>query len=242
MHPIEYGAEPARREPPATIPLPRAVLPFAILAPLLMTLAGGLAAGAALALTDSDAAVLIVVSLATALAVFAMAQWLSRRHGTGRVTRDFGVHLRAIDVARAVGFAVLTQIVVLVVGVGVGAIDEDFAGGNLQDVDLGADKAATVVLVIAAVVVAPLTEETVFRGILLQALRSRLATRVAIAVQAAAFGLVHLGAYGARNVSVFLGTAAIGVVLGVIAVRDGRLGTAMLTTRSSTACRSRWSQ
>jgi membrane protease YdiL (CAAX protease family) len=229
MHPIEYGAAPARREQPATIPLPREVLPLAVMSPLLMTLAGAVGAVTALVFTESDAVVLAVVGLVSALVVLALAQRISRRHGTGDVSSDFGVHLRPIDLARAVGFAVLTQIVVLVVGVAVAAVDEDFSGGNLQDVEIGADEAATAVLVFAAVVLAPLTEETVFRGILLQALRARLATPAAVVLQAVAFGLVHLGAYGARNVSVFLGTAAIGVVLGVIAVRDGRLGAAMMT-------------
>jgi hypothetical protein len=199
------------------------------MAPLVMTLAGGLAAGVALAVTDSDAVVLLIVSLVTALVVFAIARRISRRHGTGRVPSDFGMQVRAVDVVRAIGFAVATQIAVVVVGVAVAAIDKDFAGGNLQDVDLSENTATTAVLVVAAVVVAPLTEETVFRGILLQSLRSRLATPAAIVVQALVFGLVHLGAYGARNVSIFLGTAAIGMVFGTIAVREGRLGTAMLT-------------
>jgi hypothetical protein len=79
MHPIEYGAAQDRREPPATMALPRGVLPLTVMTPVRTTLVGGLAAGAAVALTDSDPGVL-GVSLVTALVVFAIAQRISRRH------------------------------------------------------------------------------------------------------------------------------------------------------------------
>lgn len=52
--------------------------------------------------------------------------------------------------------------------------------------------AATVLSIVVAVVLAPVVEETIFRGVLFQALRDRLGVGWGVALSSVAFALVHL--------------------------------------------------
>ncbi len=67
----------------------------------------------------------------------------------------------------------------------------------------------------AFVLVAPLTEELLFRGLLLPALAARYGTRIAIVLTGVLFGLFHLDAQAAVYASVM------GILLGVVRVRAG---------------------
>ena len=70
-------------------------------------------------------------------------------------------------------------------------------------------------------VVVPFLEEVVFRGALLTALRDRTgSTPVAVALSAVAFGLVHLDSARVTWIN-SAWAAAFGLLLGLIAVRDG---------------------
>jgi membrane protease YdiL (CAAX protease family) len=94
---------------------------------------------------------------------------------------------------------------------------------------LVSDTPTLIIILIAAVVVAPIVEELIFRGVLLRSLRSRLSTVPAVLVQSVVFAAAHAsGDYGAGNLGLILTLIPLGVTLGFAAERAGRLGPSML--------------
>ena len=86
----------------------------------------------------------------------------------------------------------------------------------------GADQ---IVVIFALVVLAPVSEELVFRGVLLRSLQTRFGPRPAIVGSSAAFALVHLlDPNLLLAMPVFL---VLGLALGHATVRTGRLGRAV---------------
>lgn len=94
----------------------------------------------------------------------------------------------------------------------------DAAGSAVSGLD-------QVVVIVSLVVVAPVSEELVFRGVLLRGLQARYGPRAAIVGSAAAFALVHL-----LDPNLLLAMPlffVLGLALGHAAVRTGRLGRAV---------------
>lgn len=87
----------------------------------------------------------------------------------------------------------------LAVGLGLGSLLQALAtagGGELPEIqttfrDFAADPAVAPVFLFGAIVLAPIGEELLFRGMLFQALRSRFGVWPGIGVSAIAFALVH---------------------------------------------------
>jgi membrane protease YdiL (CAAX protease family) len=77
------------------------------------------------------------------------------------------------------------------------------------------DLGSALSIIAAVVVVAPATEELLFRGLLLPALADRYGEGVALGLTSIAFGLVHVD----PAAMVYAGVA--GVVLGIVALRTG---------------------
>lgn len=147
----------------------------------------------------------------------------SRHFGTRSLVRDFGWRVRPVDLAYGVAAALACVLAASVIGAAF--IGTKFAGSNTSIItnQKGNTVGVAIVTVIAAVG-APVFEELFFRGLLRQALASRLGVG-AIWVQALFFGLAHYQVgLGLGNVSVMLGTAGIGVVLGYTTSLTGRLG------------------
>jgi membrane protease YdiL (CAAX protease family) len=100
-----------------------------------------------------------------------------------------------------------------------------------QEVAETADKAATILegglVIVGAVVLAPLAEEVLFRGVLLSALRGRVDVRRAVTIQALVFGALHMFEPGGFVAGPVL--MALGLALGHQVVHTGRLGRAILT-------------
>jgi uncharacterized protein len=85
------------------------------------------------------------------------------------------------------------------------------------------------VLALAIVLLAPLTEELLFRGTLLRSLLRRISPDAAVFVTAVAFGVVH--ALGDPSVGTLIALPAIillGVVSGYQATKTGNLSRSML--------------
>jgi membrane protease YdiL (CAAX protease family) len=76
-------------------------------------------------------------------------------------------------------------------------------------------------VVLIAAVGAPLFEELFYRGLFLRAVQRRLGDAAAVAIPALVFGLVHFQPYD------FVALVLFGVAMGVVALRTGRLGTAI---------------
>jgi membrane protease YdiL (CAAX protease family) len=80
------------------------------------------------------------------------------------------------------------------------------------------------VVIFAAVVMAPVVEELVFRGLLLRSLVRVMPSPVAIFIQAVVFGVLHLNPEaGIANLGLVIILTGVGAVLGVAAHKLGRL-------------------
>ena len=119
------------------------------------------------------------------------------------------------------GIPVLVTIVdfIFVIGYGIGY--ELAFGVPELDTDIGVDwgsgPVALGLAVISTVIIAPIAEELMFRGYLLDSIRKMHGDRVAVVISAIIFGLVHFEPYT-------IGMAAIGgLVYGYIRVRTGSL-------------------
>jgi membrane protease YdiL (CAAX protease family) len=83
-----------------------------------------------------------------------------------------------------------------------------------------------VLFVIGAVILAPVVEELLFRGVLLRALLRRVAPVTAVLASAVIFALVHY--VGDPHTLPFLpALTGLGVVLAVVALRSGDLSTSI---------------
>jgi membrane protease YdiL (CAAX protease family) len=156
---------------------------------------------------------------------------VSHDQGTGSVVRDFGWRIGAwwdIPVGAAVGLASQYGLVRLLY-LPFEAFDHHLAHQISQpaqnDTSAVHSTPALVVALALLAVGAPLVEELFFRGLLLRSLRSAIgrshgawAVPGSVVLSALAFGLAHFEAVQ------FLGLAAFGVVLAVMAWRWDRLG------------------
>ena len=155
----------------------------------------------------------------------------SRRWGTGRLRRDYGLVVEARDAGRGLLLSLGARLLGGVALAALLAVAPDLAGSNSGIFEIAeGDRPALLTLAVLAVVGAPLVEETFFRGLLLRSLRRRLAVAPAVGLQALAFGLAHSDpGLGRQNVGVVLVVAVAGLVLGTAAERYGRLGPSMWT-------------
>jgi hypothetical protein len=152
----------------------------------------------------------------------------SYRFGSGRVGRDMGFAIRWPDIlfGGIVGLAaqlVLLPVLYLPLQPFVHNLDQRLGGPAKQLTGgSGADKVVTALLTI---VVVPVIEELFFRGLLLRGLLRlfsgagrALGPVLAIVANGLLFGVAH--AEGLQ----FIGLAAVGALLAVLAYRTGRLG------------------
>jgi membrane protease YdiL (CAAX protease family) len=152
---------------------------------------------------------------------------LSRRNGSGRVAVDFRVRFAPID-ALGVPLGVLSQIA-LVAAVYAplrywwpSAFSTEQLERNARDLYDRAQGPWIVVLIIVVVFGAPLVEELVYRGLIHQALSTRLTRVVAVIASAAFFALIHF-----RPIE-YPGLFAFGLVLGACMTITNRIGMAIV--------------
>jgi hypothetical protein len=162
-------------------------------------LAGIAGVGAVSALTASGPPVLAVVGAVAAVAVY----WLVMRHVAGRETPE-------IAPARAGSHAVVGIVLgVVFIGVSVLVVITEFSFTR------STGNPASVVASMAAVSLgAAVTEELIFRGLLLHALEKLCGSWVALAITAVLFGVLHLANPGATVWSSITIAVEAGVLLG----------------------------
>jgi membrane protease YdiL (CAAX protease family) len=218
--PSDQGASP-------TLPLRAGLVGLAV---LLGGFVVGIAVSIPLYLLDAPDALLV---LAAGLGVYAPVAWyccwVSRHDGTGDLGRDLGFRWKPIDLATGLGAwlaATVLQVAVLVVLQVLGLP----IGTNTDTISDARDTPATLVaLALLAVLVAPVVEELLFRGLLLRSLRSRLGPWPAILVQGALFGAIHVQlGVGLENLTVIATLTAVGIVFGFVADQVGRIGPAIV--------------
>jgi membrane protease YdiL (CAAX protease family) len=168
---------------------------------------------------------------------FAIIGWLAltaRRKGLGSLRSDFGLQLRRpvadwLADAKWLFAGVGLQLAALLP---IGLLETIYGHTAQQDVVKTADRASgwqVPLLALCIVLLAPLTEELLFRGTLLRSLQRRVTPTAAVLVSAVAFGLVH--ALGDPSVGTVIALPAIvllGVVSGYQAATTGNLSRSIL--------------
>lgn len=186
--------------------------------------------GAVALLGDGEAADPTVGSLVAGSLVY----WLflvgvplvaTRIKGNGVVT-DLGLRFRwPADLGAFVLGVVLQAVVVWALYVPIfwfSDVDTDDVSNEARKLVDSASGAGIVALVLVVCVGAPIAEEVFFRGFLLRATERRFGTAVAVVVSTVVFGLGHLQGIQLPALLLF------GAVAGVLTVRTGRLGPAIV--------------
>ncbi len=151
---------------------------------------------------------------------------LARRHGLDW-GRQLGWRMRAIDVPVGVGIGLATQFVA--VPLLYWPIFRLYGDLDVEEVEepareltaLAETPTEVILLVVMTVVLAPVTEEVFFRGLLQGALRDRIGPVWAVAIASVAFGITHF------QLEQFPALVLVGVVNGLLVLRTGRLGPAL---------------
>lgn len=207
-----------------SLPLPAAVL--GIVSMIVLTIG----TRAVTALPEVLAALLSLLFVAaTVFGMPAVALIGAKKWGSGNVRRDLGLYAKLDDTwVGVIGMIALTisVVVVSVIIQGLGVPE----GTNLEEVEeVGRNGLLFVFLVFFAGVVAPITEELLFRGLIQRGLTSRFGITAAIVIQGLVFGAAHLTpSQGWGNLTLIASLAVLGMLLGFITHLTGRLTAAMI--------------
>lgn len=178
----------------------------------------------------SNVMLLAVSSVGSAAVTFGLLGYLSRRRGTGSWDLDFGLRFEPRD-ALGLLYGMGLQIAVIVV-VQFPLIELlNLEDPPEQDVAQIAGEASSLgtraLIVLVVVVLAPLTEELLYRGVLLSRVRRDYSRHAAVAISAAVFAGIHL--IDPDAILAIPGLFVIGVALGYQALHTQRLGLAVST-------------
>ncbi len=161
------------------------------------------------------------------LAVLGALVVVSRAKGLGSLQRDFGLEVRSAD-ARSLWFGPVLQGVLWLVLLPLVWLGGDVGNQQLiEDLERSREVLPVALFAIGAVVMAPIVEETLYRGLLFRALLRRFSPGTAVFVSALIFAAVHF--LGDPNAFRSLpALAALGVVLARRALRTGSLSACIL--------------
>jgi uncharacterized protein len=177
---------------------------------------------------NSDAATLLFGEIGLWVALGTTCVLVSRAYGTGRLGGDFGLRFERSDIPVGIAASILLLIVAAVIG-GLFA-HTGLRGSNTGIIDQQDGNTVGVIIVaLVAAVGAPIFEELFFRGFLRLSLASRFGGTAAIWAQAVLFGVAHYQfGVGWQNISVMAAITGLGIVLGYLAERTGRLAAGMI--------------
>jgi len=173
---------------------------------------------------------LVVSSTAQGAVQLAVMAFLSRSRGTGRLATDFGMVLRLRDLWGLLAGVGLQFLVVYAVLLPLQLILDLDNPPEQQVTQIAGEARGTVdvvLVVFVVVVLAPIVEEMIFRGMLLSRLRRSMGRTPAVLLSAVVFAAVHLADPNA--IFVVPGLVVIGVVLAYQALRTGSLSLPIFT-------------
>lgn len=169
---------------------------------------------------------LVASMLGQAAAIIGFVEIIARVKGRGSLSADFGLGLSWRDLGWLPA-GVLLSIVLALALAPLASLAGDDAGQEVVKQLEQARGGIRILFAIAVVVVAPFTEELLYRGLLLRSLLRRLSPAWSVFVCGAVFGLVHVvfdpGAYVALPALV-----VVGCVAALLTVRSGNLSRAIL--------------
>lgn len=211
----EVAADPGRTWGVRDALLGLLTVPLALAATGVLLLAGDVPGGVLLVAAS------LVLAVLVALAVRRPARQ------SGGVRRALGFDLpRWSDVPVVLGWSVLLFLLQAVAAVTVGALFPALEGVPADNTSefRGASTTTLVLLALAAVVFAPVVEELLFRGLVLQGLMLRIGFWPAAVLSSALFGVLHTASFDASGAALALATGTLGLGLCVLVRRTGRLG------------------
>jgi membrane protease YdiL (CAAX protease family) len=152
--------------------------------------------------------------------------YVSKRRGTGSLSRDFGWHMERIDVGLGFAGSFVGRVIAAIL---ISPIASSFRHVRAPDrtvfEKVANDAVGWTVLVLIVCIGAPLVEELFFRGLLQTRLVEVAGTTGGIVITAVLFGAAHLIAWqGTITLLYGLGIAGAGLVLGLMRHISGRLG------------------
>jgi membrane protease YdiL (CAAX protease family) len=165
------------------------------------------------------------------LPIIAVLWWASRRKGQGSLAKDFGWRLRLRDwwwplvgVAVTIGLGILLYPITRLLP------DTEEVQSVARDLANIKGPGPVILAVLAVCVLAPVTEELLFRGALLRSLQRRTTDGWAIAIQGTIFGLIHASgtSFDLSAIPTLAALTILGVLLGIIATRSNSLSRTML--------------
>jgi uncharacterized protein len=173
---------------------------------------------------DQEVVATLVLLAVQNVAIIGTLAAIARYKGLGSLGRDFGLVFQAHDalwLLAGIGLAVAAGILVLPITELAGL--EDSSQDVVQTFERSAGVLEKVGVAAGVVLLAPLAEELLFRGVLLRSLLRRISPLAAVSVAAVIFSVVHvLGDLGTGYyVPAFL---FLGLVSGWRAVATGRIG------------------
>ena len=176
----------------------------------------------------TDREVFGIVFMGQSLGTLAVLWRMSRSRGTGDIVADLRIRVSRGDLI-GLPIGVGMQIGLgLMMGPIFELLDIDGPTQEVAEATQDATGALTVVAIFAAAaLVAPITEEIVFRGVLLDALMRRFGENRAVLLSAGAFALIHLLDPGAYLLVPAL--FVVGIVLAALRMQRGTLGLAIMT-------------
>lgn len=183
---------------------------------------------------DSDALLPLLIALSPVVSLVATVLWLRLRY-RGRLQAIMGKRApRLSDAGIGVGVGLLCLLGQRIIALSFAAVAEGL-GAELPVVQetfrtIAQRPGAVPLFVVTTIVLAPLAEEVLFRGVLFQGLRQRTGFWVAALVSAALFTLPHLAEGGGVLASgvISSGILPLGIVFAALVERRGSLAPAIV--------------
>jgi uncharacterized protein len=150
----------------------------------------------------------------------------SRIKGYGSLRADFGFVVRPLEDWPMIPLGLGLEIVAAIALLPISRLVNHTPQNVVHELDT-AHGAKLALLVVTALVIAPVVEELFFRGLLLRSLQRRVSAPYAVALSALAFGLAHVVLDFGSGV-VLPALVALGMISGIFAVRTGNLSRSIL--------------
>lgn len=176
---------------------------------------------------ETDAVTSTVTFLGEWVGFVGVPVWLSRNRGTGSLRLDFGLAIAGVrDVVLGLGAGLGLWLAVGVYTTVLRQFDKANLGHEAQQLSGHGLGPGFIAFAVCAAVGAPLAEEVFFRGLTQPAMQRRLGPVAGVIVTAVLFGLAHASGNPWEAIPPL---TLVGLVLGVLAWRTGRLGPGIVT-------------
>jgi len=175
------------------------------------------------------AAYVVIAAIVGYLPLIIVCRFVLARFATGKLGDDIGLRYRTVDLGwgpvtwlASLGAQIVVAIIIL-------TLDIPLVSNTEGVSKLSGNRTYIIAFAVLAVLVAPVVEEIVFRGVILRGLCSRFPAWLAIGLQGVLFGAAHIDPVrGMGNIGLVMVLAAVGAVLGGAAYFTRRLAPTMI--------------